>query len=138
MNALSRREEDTLLKSTKTHALKECDAFVKGALARPLPRRLLSTHISDSDTVPGWQRSRSARRAARSRWHGRAGKSTRPCRTAWCNSASIVLWLVRVALFAPDFFFCASSTGPEAMETVRREYLRLRHDDGAAEAPKKL
>ena len=31
MNALSRREEETLLKATKTHALKECDPLVKGA-----------------------------------------------------------------------------------------------------------
>lgn len=30
MNALSRREEDTLMKATKTHALKECDPLVKG------------------------------------------------------------------------------------------------------------
>ncbi|CAL1696124.1 unnamed protein product [Somion occarium] len=29
MNALSRREEDTLLKSTKARALKECDPVVK-------------------------------------------------------------------------------------------------------------
>jgi len=29
MNALSRREEDTLTKATKTHALKECDPLVK-------------------------------------------------------------------------------------------------------------
>ncbi|KAF9229428.1 hypothetical protein BS17DRAFT_689996 [Gyrodon lividus] len=29
MNALSRREEDTLLKTTKAHALKECDSAVK-------------------------------------------------------------------------------------------------------------
>ncbi|KAF8167979.1 hypothetical protein B0H34DRAFT_40543 [Crassisporium funariophilum] len=29
MNSLSRREEDTLLKTTKTHALQECDAVVK-------------------------------------------------------------------------------------------------------------
>lgn len=32
MNALSRREEDTLLKTTKTRALKECDPLVKGML----------------------------------------------------------------------------------------------------------
>lgn len=31
MNALSRREEDTLMKATKAHALKECDSLVKGA-----------------------------------------------------------------------------------------------------------
>jgi len=30
MNALSRREEDTLMKATKAHALKECDPLVKG------------------------------------------------------------------------------------------------------------
>lgn len=30
MNALSRREEETLLKTTKARALKECDPVVKG------------------------------------------------------------------------------------------------------------
>jgi COX assembly mitochondrial protein 1 len=30
MNALSRREEETLLKTTKARALRECDDFVKG------------------------------------------------------------------------------------------------------------
>jgi COX assembly mitochondrial protein 1 len=34
MNALSRREEDTLTKTAKTRALKECDAFVKGCARR--------------------------------------------------------------------------------------------------------
>ncbi|KAF8642362.1 hypothetical protein AX16_009631 [Volvariella volvacea WC 439] len=29
MNALSRREEETLLKTTKARALQECDSFVK-------------------------------------------------------------------------------------------------------------
>lgn len=29
MNALSRREEETLLKATKARALKECDPLVK-------------------------------------------------------------------------------------------------------------
>ena len=32
MSTLSRREEETLLKTTKAHALKECDTLVKGAL----------------------------------------------------------------------------------------------------------
>lgn len=31
MNTLSRREEETLLKSTKARALQECDDIVKGA-----------------------------------------------------------------------------------------------------------
>lgn len=30
MNALSRREEDTLVKTAKAKALKECDPIVKG------------------------------------------------------------------------------------------------------------
>ena len=30
MNSLSRREEETLLKITKAHALRECDVVVKG------------------------------------------------------------------------------------------------------------
>lgn len=30
MNALSRREEETLLKTTKARALKECDSVVRG------------------------------------------------------------------------------------------------------------
>lgn len=30
MNTLSRREEETLLKTTKARALKECDPVVKG------------------------------------------------------------------------------------------------------------
>ena len=37
MNALSRREEDTLLKATKAHALKECDPLVKGAQNTLIP-----------------------------------------------------------------------------------------------------
>jgi COX assembly mitochondrial protein 1 len=32
MNALSRREEETLLKAAKTRALKECDPVVKGMI----------------------------------------------------------------------------------------------------------
>jgi hypothetical protein len=34
MNALSRREEESLLKATKARALRECDPIVKG---QPLP-----------------------------------------------------------------------------------------------------
>lgn len=38
MNALSRREEETLLKTTKARALKECDVVVKG-LRRVLQKK---------------------------------------------------------------------------------------------------
>lgn len=44
MNTLSRREEDTLLKQTKTSALKECDPVVKG---KALTSHVFST-VSDS------------------------------------------------------------------------------------------
>lgn len=43
MNALSRREEETLLKTTKVRALKECDPVVKGLSARSS----ISYHPSD-------------------------------------------------------------------------------------------
>jgi hypothetical protein len=32
MNSLSRREEETLLKTTKAYALKQCDSLLQGAL----------------------------------------------------------------------------------------------------------
>jgi len=87
MNALSRREEDTLLKTTKARALKECDAFVK-AFAECATGRTLSVA-----------------------WACKANyKAVQDCMVQY--------------------------TGPEAMETVRKEYLRLRHEEVAPEAPK--
>ncbi|KZP12065.1 hypothetical protein FIBSPDRAFT_870694 [Athelia psychrophila] len=89
MNALSRREEDTLLKTTKTRALKECDVYVK-AFADCATGRTISVAWACKDKY----------------------KTVQDCMVQY--------------------------TGPEAMETVRREYLRLRHDadDAAAGAPK--
>ena len=45
MNALSRREEETLLKATKARALKQCEEFVKGMypLSRSNPPKILLT-----------------------------------------------------------------------------------------------
>jgi len=77
MNALSRREEDNLLKSTKARALRECDALVK--------------EFAD------------------------------------CSSGRTisVAWACREHLKKlQDCMF--QYTGPEPMEEVRREYLRLR------------
>jgi len=45
MNALSRREEETLLKTTKARALKECDPVVKGT-AEIIPKMERATHPS--------------------------------------------------------------------------------------------
>ncbi len=42
MNSLSRREEDNLLKATKSYALKKCDPVVKGAAPSFIPHILHS------------------------------------------------------------------------------------------------
>jgi len=77
MNALSRREEDTLLKATKARALKECDAFVK-AFADCATGRTISVAWACREQL----------------------KSLQDCMRQY--------------------------TGPEPMEAVREEYLRLR------------
>jgi COX assembly protein 1 len=77
MNALSRREEDTLLKATKSKALKECDSVVK----------------EFADCAAG--RTVSVAWACRKNY-----KSVQDCMFRY--------------------------TGPEAMDHVRAEYLRLR------------
>lgn len=79
MNALSRREEDTLLKATKAQALKKCDAVVK-EFAECATGRTLSVAWACRDKYKGVQ----------------------------------------------DCMF--QFTGPDAMETVRKEYLRLRNE----------
>ncbi|KAH7931123.1 hypothetical protein BV22DRAFT_30598 [Leucogyrophana mollusca] len=77
MNALSRREEDTLLKATKARALKECDPIVK--------------EFADCAT-------------------GRTISVAWACRHKYRELQDCMLQF----------------TGTEAMDTVRREYLRLR------------
>jgi len=78
MNALSRREEETLIKTTKARALKECDVFVK--------------EFADCAT-------------------GRTVSVAWACRQK----------LKRVQECMVQY------TGPEPMERVREEYLRLRN-----------
>ncbi|KAI0651703.1 cytochrome c oxidase biogenesis protein Cmc1 like-domain-containing protein [Trametes meyenii] len=79
MNALSRREEETLLKKTKEHALKECDPLVR-EFAQCAEGRTFSV---------AWE-----------------------CRTKYQAVQDCML----------------QYTGPEAMSTVRAEYLRLRNE----------
>lgn len=78
MNALSRREEDTLLKTTKARALQECDAVVK-AFADCASGRTISVAWACKDAL----------------------KNVQECMVQY--------------------------TGPEPMEEVRAEYLRLRN-----------
>jgi COX assembly protein 1 len=54
MSTLSRREEETLLKTTKAHALKECDTLVKGALtAMSLSLLNFTFHVAFADCAAG-------------------------------------------------------------------------------------
>ncbi|RDB29472.1 hypothetical protein Hypma_015402 [Hypsizygus marmoreus] len=78
MNALSRREEDTLLKATKARALQECDPVVK-EFAACASGRTLSVAWACRDSL----------------------KRVQSCMVQY--------------------------TGPEPMEAVRAEYLRLRN-----------
>jgi len=79
MNALSRREEDTLLKTTKARALKECDPVVKD----------FAECATGRTVFVAW--------ACREKY-----KKVQDCMVQF--------------------------TGPEAMEIVRKEYLRLRSE----------
>ncbi|KAF5355773.1 hypothetical protein D9756_003873 [Leucocoprinus leucothites] len=78
MNALSRREEETLLKTTKARALKECDPVVK-EFAECASGRTISVAWACKDKL----------------------KVVQECMIQF--------------------------TGPEPMEKVRKEYLRLRN-----------
>lgn len=113
MNALSRREEETLLKTTKARALQECDAFVKGIFDffHPLINSLRQ------------QLSRNAPRGGRCRLHGLAGTSSRISSNVCFNSEQITS---STNLRSINGF---GSTGPEPMEAARQEYLRLRNQD---------
>jgi len=86
MNALSRREEDTLLKTTKARALKECDAVVKD--------------FAECAT-------------------GRTVSVAWACKAKYKEVQDCMLQF----------------TGPDAMETVRREYLRLRNQQADVSFP---
>jgi len=77
MNALSRREEDTLQRSAKARALKECDAIVQD--------------FAECAT-------------------GRTVSVAWACRDKYSAVQNCMLRF----------------TGPDAMDTVRKEYLRLR------------
>lgn len=86
MNALSRREEESLLKTTKARALKECDAVVKD-FAECATGRTVSV--------------------------------------AWACKAKYKE--------VQDCMF--QFTGPDAMEIVRKEYLRLKNEQADVRWP---
>ena len=76
MNALSRREEETLLKTTKARALKECDPVVKGS----------SPTESSSVLFDVSQNLQSVHKDGRSLSLGLAETSTSRCKSACFNS----------------------------------------------------
>jgi len=53
MNALSRREEETLQKTTKARALRECDSVVKGLIYLPLVLSTLTSCLEFADCATG-------------------------------------------------------------------------------------
>lgn len=114
MNALSRREEENLLKITKERALKECHEVVKGAGV------VLAVFIPDAQ-----QASPTALLDERYLLPGRAGVSFTRWRSVFFYSA--YPWLNE-----PSPTDGAFSTGPEPYERVRTEYLRLRGEQRAA------
>ncbi len=116
MNALSRREEETLLKTTKARALKECDPVVKGLFSgSPLVRT--STHYLKI--------LHNVRRVVPCRWHGHVKINSNWSRIVWfgCMLAPFLF----LSMEADFRFLFSISTGPEPMEKVRQEYLRLRN-----------
>lgn len=78
MNALSRREEETLLKATKSYALKECDDVVKGN-KQPYVfiERLVNLHPI--------QNLRRVHPDVQSLWLGHAGRILNVCKNVWFN-----------------------------------------------------
>lgn len=76
MDALSRREEETLLKTTKARALKECDPVVKGTSTTQSAFLFL--------TLP--QNLHSVPKGGRSRLLGLAETSTSRCKSACFSS----------------------------------------------------
>ena len=100
MNTLSRREEETLLKTAKARALRECDTIVKRASLQVFCVLVVMSHclfslVAFSKTFPvfsPWnapassiywatQNSRNAPTVGRSLLRGHVKTSTRPCRT---------------------------------------------------------
>lgn len=85
MNTLSRREEETLLKSTKARALKECDPVVKGvhttnmgcyeSLSSRIRPQSLQTVLLDAQ-LPS---------------HGHVETNIKPCKIVCCISEYLAL-----------------------------------------------
>jgi hypothetical protein len=110
MNSLSRREEETLLKTTKSYAFRECDDVVKGRfhgimilLTDSCPNSFCGLRVwSDYFCCLGM-----SRKVTRSpRMYDSVVRTY--CFSLWSTS------------------YLCPSTGPEPMERVRQEYLRLR------------
>lgn len=118
MNALSRREEDTLMKATKANALKECDPLVKR-----MRNLLICLHLKPKRGSTWSQNLRNVQLGGLFPSPGLVGPNTRKFRIVFLNCACFPL--IRMGILGADVGWCPS-TGPEKMKVIREEYLRLR------------
>jgi hypothetical protein len=111
MSTLSRREEETLFKTTKAHALKECDPLVKGMFSVTCLSRQRHP-LCSIRRLCCWTYS--------FRCLGLQGE-------VQCRS-ELRLPVVSVIFFIHSSYSYVSSTRPESMQLVRDEYLRIRNE----------
>ena len=84
MNALSRREEDALLKSTKARALRECDSVVKGQFC-------VFLRVYSANGIISRQTLRTVQPAVPFQSSGPAVLNTKNCNVAFFSSEDLVL-----------------------------------------------
>ena len=111
MSTLSRREEETLFKTTKAHALKECDPLVQGGFSVTCLSR--QHHLFCSiRRVCCWTYS-----------FGCLGlqREVQSCSGLRLSVVSAISFMHSINSYAP-------STRPESMQLVRDEYLRIRNE----------
>jgi len=125
MNALSRREEETLLKTTKARALTECDPIVKGMSALFWLRILTKVLMCPTSVRI---------RRLRNRTHivCRVGLQGQVQGFAGMYATIVSLLHCTLPFQRTEGIF---STSQSAMEGVRKEYLRLRDQEKASQAP---
>ena len=111
MSTLSRREEETLFKTTKAHALKECDPLVKGMFSVTCLNRRRHP-LCSIRRVCCWTYSFGCL--------GLQGE-VQCCSGLRLPIVSVIFFIHLINLYAP-------STRPESMQLVRDEYLRIRNE----------
>ena len=108
MNALSRREEETLLKATKARALRECDPVVKGVFETPLSF-IVTNNIQILQHV---------RPVAPCLLRGLVETSSSLFRNAWSNCKDVVFFYVRFLRACPKYRTRTNGEGSHGIPAV--------------------